>query len=197
MVERAIVIILLLLILANITISVVNRMTAKCNPAKDYFQAAKKLPDGQLASLGSVQSGINTNYIGFKTVETGQPGVIGITSRNLPNEKSVDYDSFTNKIPSYIVTSDEDLEMLKDHTISTQYDKSIVESIKKMYPGSNHQVEERKREVKKYGDNPNGAKLAMFEVEMEGISAENGTKRQGNVSRPSEMGMLSERDGYS
>jgi hypothetical protein len=180
MIQQAIIVLFVILIFSNILLSLVNYVMPPCDPVKEYISNAKKLPDGQLSSLGSIQSGTNTNYVGFKLVETGTPGVIGVKSRNS------DYD----------IQKDEDIENRSETLLST-YDSSIVESIKKMYPGSNYQVQERKRELKQYGDTNKVQKINMFEVEMEGISADNSTKRTGSTSRPSEMGLLSERDGYS
>jgi hypothetical protein len=82
MIFQAVIIILTILIISNIFIAIYNKINPPCLSSKDYFNNARKLPDGAALNLGSIPTSVQTDYIGVQTVETRIPGVIGIKSRN-------------------------------------------------------------------------------------------------------------------
>jgi hypothetical protein len=80
MIVTAIIIVLVILIIANIGVGVYNKFDPPCFDSRDYFKGSVTLPDGAVAALGSIPSGTDIHYQGVQTVETDQPGVIGIKS---------------------------------------------------------------------------------------------------------------------
>jgi hypothetical protein len=82
MIVTAVVIILAVLIFANLALSIYNTVSPPCNNVEDYFRSARVLPDGRTASLGSIPSGTDIHYVGAKTVETSNPNVVGLKSRD-------------------------------------------------------------------------------------------------------------------
>ena len=188
MITEAVVILLIVLILANLLISVINYVNPPCkNNITEYLQSAKQLRDGQLSRLGSIPSGTEVNNL-----ESDDKGNYSSKSGN------EDYDRDGMKNVSYNVSKDEDMEMLKDSLKpNSKFDKSAIDAVSKALDIKTVEIEDRKRVVKKFGDNPNGQQLAMFETEFEGIGAQNRTPgRMGTAARPSEMSLSSERDGY-
>jgi hypothetical protein len=89
MVVIAISILLVILIVANVGVSVFNAVYPPCDDLNEYFSSARRLPDGAASGLRTVQSGTDGHYIGAKTVSTGKPGVIGLRSRNFDIEESL------------------------------------------------------------------------------------------------------------
>ena len=194
MITEAVVILLVVLILANLLISVINYVSPPYkNNVTEYLQSAKQLPDGRMSSLGSIPSGTDVDYVGLK-VESDDKGNYILKSRNEDYERSLD----GMKSVSYNVSKDEDMEMLKDSLKSnSKFDKSAIDAVSKALDIKTVEVEERKRVVNKFGDNANTQQLAMLETEFEGIGASNRTPgRMGTAARPSEMSLSSERDGY-
>lgn len=202
MIAEAVVILLIILILANILLSIINYISPPYkNNISEYLQSAKMLPDGQLSSLGSIPSGTDVNYVGFK-LDSDKEGNYIVKSRNEDYEKKEGIQSsYKSKYIPYKVSKDEDMEMLNNSFKPTnKLDKSAVDAVSKALniKSVTQDVEERSRTISKYGDNPKSQHLAMFDTEFEGISAQNRTPgRIGPIARSSEMSMKSERDGYS
>lgn len=82
MISYAVIILLVILVLSNAGTYIYNKLSPPCDPLTEYFNQARRLPDGATTNLGSIPSGSDINYIGAQTVETSIPNVIGLKSKN-------------------------------------------------------------------------------------------------------------------
>jgi len=208
MIVTAVVVLLVILIISNLVLGVYNMLYPPCSDINDYFTGAKRLPDGSVASLGSIPSGTDKNYVGAARVSTGKPGVIGLTSYNKsyidPNSNSIE----SMKNPMFADDElhedehdedDEELDDVECDESSCTLKPSKVnykaydpeDAISAMFPTSSQKQGGTKKattEVAGY--------YAQFDMEMEGIGApiySKNTKRHKPISGFSKS---LERDGY-
>jgi hypothetical protein len=194
MVIIAVIIILIILILSNIGLAIYNKLSQPCLDAKEYFANATKLPDGVSANLGSITSGTDKYYVGFRRVESGKPGVIGITSWNTgyadPRNKNKEYFSKYN--------IDDDLDEIAEinsnnYTVKPSgITKEASDAISAMFPAASQKKEDTTKVVKE-----NMGYYGQFEFEMEGIKAPI-MKKACRVGRlASDNCRITEIEGYS
>lgn len=168
MVSEAIVVVLIILVIANVGLSVYNTTHPPCDDLDEYFTATKKLPDGMLIGLGSIPSGTDVHYVGAKTVSTGKPGVIGLRSRNKDLEKPV--------VPHDSSSLQKAVNRMFDNMVAKQEDERTTKSRTDYDKGNS----------------------AMFEVEMEGLKAGNDHRNTDyRTTKPSGFMYEYNTDGYS
>ena len=168
MVAIAIIIILIILVCSNIFLAIYNNFSPPCTSAKEYFKNATKLPDGVSSSLGSIASGTDKHYIGVRRVESGKPGVTGITSWNTtyadPRNQNKEYFSKYNL--------DEDLDEITEVNGNSYVvkpsgiTKEASDAISAMFPAASQKREDTTKVVKE-----NMGYYGQFDFEMEGIKA--------------------------
>jgi hypothetical protein len=168
MVAFAIIIILVILLCSNVFLAIYNKLSPPCLDAKEYFANATKLPDGVSSSLGSIASGTDKYYVGFRRVESGKPDVTGITSWNTvyadPKKQKKEYFS------SYNINDDLD-EITEinanQYTVKPSgITKEASDAISAMFPASSQKKEDTTKVVKE-----NMGYYGQFDFEMEGIKA--------------------------
>ncbi len=197
MIVLAILILILILIIASTAVTFFNKAYPPC-ASKDYFRSARLLPDGSSAGLGSIQSGTDVDYVGFKLTSTDSPNSIGLKSRNsdynpiddqdndLDNNDSTDYVDpdrvlYKQKIKKRI---DQQLQQKTEVTTASKmsYDDkldSLADSVLSEYFTEENKTKKETQEqnsqmVGKY-KNQN---IAMFEKIMEGVKAPNKMKKK-------------------
>ncbi len=175
MILEATVILLVILILANVVVFFINKVKPPGNNVDEYLNSGKNLPDGQVSSLGSIQSGYNVNYVGVKL--DGDSNNYVLKSKNTYYEQE---------------SRDEDMEMAKDSFTNVKYDEKTMDAVTKALGGSKIDVDGRKREVNTFETTNN---TIMLDTEFEGISASNRTMGIPS-NNANAMSLKSERDGY-
>jgi hypothetical protein len=167
----AVTIVLILLVVGNIAARAMNATWDPCDSESEYFASARKLPDGRIAGLGSIPSGTDVRYVGAKTVSTGQPGVIGLKSRN------EDY--------------------LEDESTITHSRGDLKLALDKFFGGAPNQQESSGTETDRNGTGD--SRQAIFNTEMEGVTASVGAHNNSmkNARKVSSYVGEIQRDGYS
>lgn len=168
MVVIAISIILIILLCSNMFLAIYNNFSHPCLGAKEYFANATKLPDGISSSLGSIASGTDKYYVGFKRVESGIPDVTGITSWNTayadPRKQKKEYFS------SYNINDDlDEIAEINGNKYTVKpsgITKEASDAISAMFPASSQKKEDTTKVVKE-----NMGYYGQFDFEMEGIKA--------------------------
>lgn len=189
MILQGIVILLVLLVVANVLLTIFNKAYPPCQNVDEYFAAARKVPDGLPSSLGSIPSGTDKHYVGAKTVAVGIPGVVGLKSRE------EDY-----MTPGYLGDlgnmSDgnnyNEIGEASNDKPADKADKSAYDAISAMFPASSQAQAGTKKRMNGY----NGSNLAMFETEMEGVRAKANPRNLMAHSTPSDLSRHMVRDGY-
>jgi hypothetical protein len=185
MILQGLVILLVILIVSNVIVGVYNRISPPCQDAEEFFRGAKMLPDGASASLGSIPTSSDHYYMGAKTVPTGIPGVIGITSHNtyLGSSKQENY---INPVVNEMSENESDCtDKCKNEKISDE----AKEAINNIFP------------IKKSHDNKlvsetNGS-INEFDNANEGISAKPSNKLKHTNGNHMALAHRTLRDGYS
>jgi hypothetical protein len=214
MIVQAIVIVLVILIVANIGLGFYNQMYPPCFDANEYFNGARKLPDGAIASLGSIPSGNDVKYIGARLVETDKSNVVGLKSwnsiygENREGTEGMEHPIFEEEEDEHgstvvrEVTRPKHKQMTNDSidphsgTIKPGQgdpdDASAYDAVSAMYPTDSQRTSGT---MKRHTDI--GGKLVSFEEEMQGVNARPRAYQPGNSSNPTQFRNAIERDGYS
>jgi len=126
MIALAIVILLVVLILSNIGLGFYNRISPPCEDADDFFRNARLLPDGASSALGSIPTSTDRYYIGARTIETGIPGVIGLTSHNTSYIGNVDSkENYINPVVHAMNEDRPDCATRNENNISAEAQRAI------------------------------------------------------------------------
>jgi len=172
MIEIAVVVVLAILVLANVGLKLFNYLYPPCEKSRDYFESARILPDGAVASLASIPSGTDLHYVGARTVPTGIPGVIGLASRNPAVSSS----------PPPTPTEN----------------KKLFAMVDTMFPSKSGRENQVGTKTKTSRNGYDGVKSAIFETEMEGLRADSSHRNTDmRTVKPSGLMNRTSRDGYS
>jgi hypothetical protein len=215
MIVQATVILLVILIVANIGVGVYNQFYPPCFDADEYFKGARRLPDGAIAELGSIQSGTDRHYVGARIVETDDPTVIGIKSWNsvygeTERHMGMEHPIFAEDDDEYGSTTVREVSKAKPRqrvadTIDpvtgniipgkkvSQDKDDTYDAISAMYPTSSQLSGTTSK-----SNTDIGGKIVTFEEELEGVKTTPrsyvGSKKSSN---PTAFRNSMERDGYS
>lgn len=170
MITYAVVILLIVLITANVANYAYNKLYPPCDSLTEYFKSARLLPDGSIAGLGSIPSGTDVNYVGAQTVAVDEPGVIGLKSRN-----------------SNLVNPNQPYK--HDPLVSAVNEMFLL----KPEQSEGHDGGQTKKDTTMY----NNTNVAMFEMEMEGLKANNNHQNPNKITtKPSGHIYERQREGY-
>lgn len=184
MIVEGVIILLTILIVSNIALGFYNQLYPPCMDAKEYFNNARKLPDGVSASLGSIPSGVEMNYVGAARMYTGIPGVIGLTSYNglYKQPKSEELEDDTDDVECIGNTCS-----IKPSKIN----KTTYEAVSAMFPTTSQKTGDVKKVVTEVAGH-----RAQFDLTMEGVKAPIHIKAKGTIRNPSQYTYDTEREGY-
>lgn len=212
MVLQAVVILLIILIVANVGVGFYNRFYPPCFDAKEYFSKTRQLPDGAVASLGSIPSGNDVKYIGARLVSTGKNNVIGLTSWNNIYSENTDADlpdenhPIFDEVETDLETDTTEVSRAKPkkstsdsinpstgtlNTARSKYKDSAYDAISEMYPTASQQSSSTGKK-----NTDVGGKLVTFEEELEGVPVQPRTYRTISNANPTIFHNATERDGY-
>lgn len=171
MIVLSICILLTILLVANIALSIYNRVYPPCNTLDEYFTSAKILPKDRTKGLDYTQ------YKSRRNMQNTQPvdyvSVDQVTEKKSNKNNHVDQGYLESK-----------LDVNKDMTGSSFY-----KELDKMFTPKNQEQETPKKGVSGY----NGERIALFDVEMEGVGAKIARKRSDSDNS---LVRIAERDGY-
>ncbi len=191
MIVQGLIIILVVLVIANVALGVYNTVSPPCGTAEEFFKGAKLLPDGASASLGSIPTSADRYFLGAKTVATGIPGVIGLTSHNYvkgSDAEGNDREGYINPVVFQMAEDESDCgSRVKADEVSDEARKAI----KAMFPGSS--VNESDLPAKNVTDN--GKSLYEFSA-AEGMFAKSKPVKSAS-GKNMRLAHKTARDGYS
>jgi hypothetical protein len=168
MIVLAICVLLIILILANIAMSMFNAVYPPCNTLEEYFKSARVLPRGKLAGLDYAQSKIKAQYVG----------------NELDVIDAMGYDEVKANKETFQKNMENALNQQEDATKSSFY-KAVNKIFKSSTPDQGT--------TEKGISNFSGEQLAMFDLEMEGIATKSLPKRNDTNNG---LVRIAERDGY-
>ncbi len=192
MIVQALVIVLVVLIIANFAVGVFNRVSPPCINAEEYFQGAKRMPDGAVAGLGSIPTHTWSDYVGAARFSTGVPGTIGLTSYSAQKNGYIGdtKDSMEGYInPTINSMAEDDPSDCKDNTISDEASNAI-DNVLQLGKKNKSKTDSQTAVADKSGS------LSEFEVNMEGIMSKNSDK-SGLKGRHMSVAHQTARDGYT
>ncbi len=195
MIVQGLLILLVILVIANFALGMFNAVSPPCSSASEYFQGAKRMPDGAAAGLGSIPTHTWQDYVGAKRVATGIPGVIGLTSYN--NQKNGYIGNTQDSLEGYVNPVVHDMAETDASDCQDRHQREVSEEATNaidavLQPG-------KKGKAKTESETDVSAKagsLTEFEVSMEGIMSKNIDK---SSLRGKHMSLAHQtaRDGYT
>ena len=191
MIIQGLLIVLVILVIANFAVGFFNQVSPPCMDANEYFQGARRMPDGAAAGLGSIPTHTWQDYVGARRVATGIPGVIGLQSYNQKNGYIGDTrDSMENYInPVVNALDDEDPSDCADKHVSQEATDAIDNILQ---PGKKGKAKTESQTS--VSDKANS--LSEFEISMEGIMSKN-IDKSNLKGRHMPLAYNTARDGYT
>ncbi len=192
MIVQALLIVLVILIIANFAVGIFNKVSPPCMNAEEYFQGAKRMPDGAAAGLGSIPTHTWNDYVGAARFSTGVPGTVGLTS--YANQKNGYIGDTRDSTEGYVnpvvhAMAEDDPSDCKDHNVGEAASNAIDAVLQ---PGKKGKA---KTESQTNITDKSGS-LSEFEVSMEGIMSKNTDKSQ-LKGRHMSVAHQTARDGYT
>jgi hypothetical protein len=192
MIIQSIVILLIILIISNVILGFYNKLYPPCFDANEYFKNARTLPDGVSSDLGSIASGTDRNYIGAARVSTGKAGTIGLRSWSSTYSDPNTIEDLVNPVISDAEEQDRmECEGGMCSIKTAKVSKEAYDAISAAFPASSQQESGNKKvtsKVKGY--------TGEFEIDFEGIKANNYTNKKNGGKRPTGFKHSTETDGY-
>jgi hypothetical protein len=195
MIVQSIVILLIILIISNIVLGFYNRLHPPCFNAEEYFNGARKMPDGVSSDLGSIPSGTDRNYVGAARVSTGIPGTIGLRSWNKSYVNPNDSSSEDLVNPVIKDAEEQDRMVCEDNYCTIKpstVSKDAYDAISAAFPVSSQSdggdTKKKMTKIKGY--------TGEFEDNFEGIRASNYSTQKKINRQSSGFKHMAETDGY-
>lgn len=179
---------LVILIVANMGVGFYNKLSPPCLDTEEYFNRSRVLPDGVSSSLSSIPSGTDNYYIGARTVPTGNPNIIGLTSY-LSVHGNESTEGYMNPTVRHIIDDESDCRDRQRSESGTS--KNTDKELDGFFQFKNEESE------RKTAENTKSA-IVNLDMTMEGIQSRTGSGSKGrHIPTSTTAAFKSARDGYT